>query len=85
MKILEEITNPMELDVDDIFYEEVCGLDIAFQVIVKPQITQDDNGNDVYQWTAKNIETGAEVDYLINSGYRHYGPEIYRTVEVEDE
>lgn len=34
------------------------------------------DGRDQFRWTARNTQTGEEIDYLVTEGLEHYGPRV---------
>lgn len=61
-----------DIKVGDIHYEFEYGFGIKVEVLTLPVL----EGN-VWTWTAKNINTGKVVDYLVNKQHPHYGPNLY--------
>lgn len=58
-----------EIKVGDIHYEYDMGLGIKSQVITAP--TKNKDGN--WEWKSKNLNTGKEIDYMVNPNF----PAIY--------
>ncbi len=62
-----------EIKVGDIHYEYDMGLGIKCEVLTKP--TQNEEGN--WTWKSKNVNSGKEIDYLVNPKYPHYSSNLY--------
>jgi hypothetical protein len=65
------IDDPMELKLNDVFFECQYGINLQMKVIKDPTFD-----GDRWQWRAVDSD-GNEVDYLITKGLEHYGPRIY--------
>jgi len=65
------ISNPMELNIGDVFYE--CAYGVNHKMIVTSSPTFNSNQ---LKWKARD-SAGNEVEYLITKGCEHYGPRIY--------
>jgi hypothetical protein len=62
-----------EIKVGDIHYEFEMGMGIKSQVLTEP--TKDENGN--WIWKSKNLNSGDEIEYMVNPKYPHYSVKLY--------
>ena len=62
-----------EIKVGDIHYEYDWGVGIKCEVITLPTL----NENGQYEWKSKNVNTGQEIDYLVDPRYPHYSSKLY--------
>lgn len=64
--------SPDDLTYGSVFYE--CDYGMCIKLKVTSFITFKDNQ---WTWTAVDLGSGEEVDYLVTKGFEHYGPKLY--------
>lgn len=62
-----------EIKVGDIHYEYNIGRSIKCEVLTKP--IKDEEGN--WIWKSKNVNSGKEINYLVNPKYPHCSFNLY--------
>lgn len=62
-----------EIKVGDIHYEYDMGLGIKSEVLTEPRKNEDGN----WEWKSKNLNSGKEIDYMVNPEYPHYSVNLY--------
>jgi len=62
-----------DIKVGDIHYEFEYNMGIKVEVLTLP--TRTDDG--VWTWKSKSLNTGKDIDYLVNEKHSHYGPNLY--------
>ena len=62
-----------EIKIGDIHYEYELGCGIKCEVISLPN-RNDDNQ---WEWKSKNLNSGKEIDYLVDPQYSHYSSNLY--------
>jgi hypothetical protein len=61
------------IKVGDIHYEYEWGLGIKCEVLTLPERSE----GGTWTWKSKNLNTGKEIDYLVNEQYSHYSSNLY--------
>jgi len=61
-----------EIKIGDIHYEYDMGLGIKVKVLTL-QVKEDDK----WTWTAEQVSTGREINYLVTEGFEHYSANLY--------
>jgi hypothetical protein len=61
------------IKVGDIHYEYEYGLGIKSEVITLPML----NESGQYEWKNRNVNTGKEINYLVDPKYSHYSVNLY--------
>lgn len=75
-----------DIKIGDIHIENVYGQALKVQVITEPE-RFDNGGNDAYKWQSKVVggrRDNEVIDYLVTSGFSHYGPELYHYQESKE-
>ena len=61
------------IKIGDIHYEYDLGVGIKSEVITKPKKNKEGN----WIWKSKNVNSGEEINYLVNPKYPHYSVNLY--------
>ena len=67
-----------KLCVGDHVYEMAFGHRLNCEVVNKPEVCGELDGNKQLSWVMKNLDTGVNGNYLVTENCMHYGPELYR-------
>lgn len=62
-----------EIKVGDIHYEYEYGMGIKSEVMTLPML----NESGQYEWKNRNVNTGKEINYLVDPKYSHYSVNLY--------
>lgn len=62
-----------QINIGDTHYEYEFGLGIKMTVLTKPILNEDGN----WTWKSKNVNSNAEIDYLVNPEDPHYSANLY--------
>jgi len=62
-----------EIKIGDIHYEYDYGRGIKCEVITLPIL----NESGQYEWNSVNVNTGDNINYLVDPKFPHYSPNLY--------
>jgi hypothetical protein len=62
-----------DIKIGDIHYEYELGVGIKCEVITLPTL----NESGQYEWKSRNVNSGQEINYLVDPKHSHYGPNLY--------
>lgn len=62
-----------DIKVGDIHYEYDYGMCFMSEVLTKPELSKDGQ----WEWKAKSLKSGNEIDYLVDPEYSHYSANLY--------